>query len=62
MVKRILLALAMAASLGGAVIGCNTPAATAGPTIAAPSSTPALLPSASDVLPSTAPSAVPSAS
>jgi hypothetical protein len=31
MVKRILLALALAASLGGAVVACNTPSATSNP-------------------------------
>jgi hypothetical protein len=65
MIKRILLALALAASVGGAVVACNTPAATtpaatASPTVAAPS-TPVTVPSASD-LPSVPPSVAPSAS
>ena len=62
MLKRILLALALAASVGGAAVGCNTPASSASPT-GAGSSTPAstagpsgAAPSASDV-PSSAPSA-----
>ena len=55
MTKRILLALTLAASLGGAVLACNTPAATTTPI----SSTPAESPSE---LPSESPSAMPSAS
>ena len=56
MIKRILLALALAASLGGAVVACNTPAATTSPAVVTPSTTPASAPAsspaASDVLPS----------
>jgi hypothetical protein len=37
MMKRILLALALAASLGGAVLGCNSPSSTTSPSVAAPS-------------------------
>jgi hypothetical protein len=48
MIKRILLALALAASLGGAVVACNTPAGTAAPTVGLPST-----PASSDLLPST---------
>jgi hypothetical protein len=59
MIKRILLALALAASLGGAVVACNTPSGSAAPTVALPS-TPASQPSASDTVPSTAPSVAPS--
>ena len=59
MVKRILLALTLAASLGGAVVACNTPAGTANPTIAVPS-TEASTPASSDLLPSTEPSMEPS--
>ena len=53
MFKRILVALALAASLGGAVVACNTPATTA------PTLTPTTAP-----LPSTAPaeSSAPAAS
>jgi hypothetical protein len=36
MIKRILLALSLAASLGGAVVACNTPAGTAAPTVGLP--------------------------
>jgi hypothetical protein len=53
MIKRILLALTLAASLGGAVVACNTPAGTAAPTVGLPS-TPAssdmVTPTASDEL------------
>jgi hypothetical protein len=55
MMKRILLALALAASLGGAVVACNTPAATTAPTVTIPSTAPASTgtepsaPAASDV-------------
>lgn len=45
MFKRILLALALAASLGGGVLACNTPAATTKPTSVSPS-----MPAASDML------------
>ena len=41
MMKRILVALALAASLGGAVLACNTPAATTAPTVTIPSTAPA---------------------
>jgi hypothetical protein len=51
MIKRILLALTLAASLGGAVVACNTPASTTAPSVAVPS-TPATVPSASDAAPS----------
>jgi hypothetical protein len=37
MLKRILLALALAASLGGAVVACNSPSSTTSPSVAAPS-------------------------
>ena len=37
MFKRILLALALAASVGGAVVACSNPAATTAPSVAAPS-------------------------
>ena len=37
MLKRILLAIALAASLGGAVAACNTPAGTASPSTGLPS-------------------------
>jgi hypothetical protein len=61
MIKRILLALTFAASLGGAVVACNTPAATNAPTAApttAPASVPAAsAPAASDAAPSVEPSA-----
>jgi hypothetical protein len=40
MIKRILLALTLAASLGGAVVACNTPAATTAPVVV-PSTAPA---------------------
>ncbi|MEA2518760.1 MAG: hypothetical protein QOF49_840 [Chloroflexota bacterium] len=36
MVKRILLALALAASLGGAVVACNNPSGTSAPSLVAP--------------------------
>ena len=55
MMKRILVALALAASLGGAVVACNTPAATTAPTVTIPSTAPASTgtepstPAASDV-------------
>ncbi|MEA2549348.1 MAG: hypothetical protein QOI00_631 [Chloroflexota bacterium] len=57
MIKRILLALALAGSLGGAVLACTSPAATGTPAIVAPStapaaSSPASSPAASDMLPS----------
>ena len=56
MIKRILLALTLAASLGSAVLACNSPAATGTPAAVnpstAPSTAPASLPAASDVLPS----------
>jgi hypothetical protein len=57
MIKRILLALGLAASLGGAVLACNTPAATTTPTTVAPSVPAASAPAASDVAPSVEPSA-----
>jgi hypothetical protein len=61
MIKRILLALTLAASLGGAVVGCNTPAATTSPAVVAPSTAPVSTPAesgpaASDAAPSVAPS------
>lgn len=49
MIKRILLALALAASLGGAVVACNTPAGSTSPTLTIPSTTPASIPAASNV-------------
>jgi hypothetical protein len=58
MIKRIALALALTASLGGAVLACNTPASTTTPTTVAPSTTvttPSTAP-ASDMM-STEPSA-----
>ncbi|HET7703925.1 MAG TPA: hypothetical protein VFK35_11040 [Candidatus Limnocylindrales bacterium] len=58
MFKRILLALTLAASLGGAVLACNTPAGTTSPSTplsTAPASSDA--PAASDLM-----SAEPSAS
>ena len=57
MIKRILLALSLAASLGGAVLACNTPAATTTPTTGAPSVPAASTPAASDAAPSVEPSA-----
>jgi hypothetical protein len=51
MFKRILLALTLAASLGGAVLACS-PAATGTPPVITPSTAPASLPAASDALPS----------
>ncbi len=57
MIKRIALALALAASLGGAVLACNTPAATTTPTTVAPSVPAASTPAASDAAPSVEPSA-----
>lgn len=62
MIKRILLSLALAASLGGAVIACNTPATTA-PSLT-PTTAPTTAPAASDALPSVdvVPSSEPSAS
>ena len=57
MIKRILLALSLAASLGGAGLACNTPAATTTPTTVAPSVPAASAPAASDVAPSVEPSA-----
>ena len=56
MIKRIALALALAASLGGAVLACNTPATTA-PSAPAVSTPAASTPAASDAAPSTEPSA-----
>jgi hypothetical protein len=41
MIKRILLALALTASLGGAVLACNTPASPS-PTSGLPSAAPSL--------------------
>ena len=58
MVKRLLIAFALIASLGGAVVGCNTPAGTTSPaggsTTTLPSSAPSLeaSPSSSEALPS----------
>ena len=59
MFKRILLALGLAASLGGAVLACNTPAGTSTPATLSPSTAPISsdAPSASDMM-----SAEPSAS
>lgn len=60
MIKRILVALALAASLGGAVLACNTPAGTSSPTLTVPSTAPSdagTSPAASDMLESSAPSA-----
>jgi hypothetical protein len=57
MIKRILLALALAASLGGAVLACSPAATTSPSTVVVPSQ-----PAATDSLPSAAPSAEPSAS
>ena len=64
MLKRILIALALVATLGGAAAACNTPAGTSNPSVALPStSVPSTEPSiesspgASDVM-----SAEPSAS
>ena len=57
MIKRILVALALAASLGGAVLACNTPAATTSPTTVAPSTPAASTPAASEAAPSVEPSA-----
>jgi len=37
MIKRILLALALAATLGGGAIACNSPSSTTSPSVAAPS-------------------------
>ena len=62
MIKRILLALALAASLGGAVVACNTPGATSSPTSATPSQPAASAPAASDGLASPAASDAMSAS
>jgi hypothetical protein len=53
MIKRIALALALAVSLGGAVLACNTPATTA-PSVGAPAS---VAPPASNAAPSVEPSA-----
>jgi hypothetical protein len=47
MIKRILLALALAASLGSAVLACNSPAATGTPPATLPSTAPASVPAAS---------------
>jgi hypothetical protein len=56
MIKRILLAFALAASLGGAVVACNN-SSTPVPTVSIPSTAPASAPAAStapasDLLPS----------
>lgn len=48
MFKRILLSLALAASLGGAVLACNTPAGTTTPSVAPVA--PAASPAASDLM------------
>jgi hypothetical protein len=56
MFKRILLALALAASLGGGILACNTPAGSTSPTLA-PSTAPVSTPAASDAAPSVEPSA-----
>jgi hypothetical protein len=58
MMKRILLALTLAASLGGAVVACNTPAATTTPV----SSTTPESSAPAESLPAESPSAEPSAS
>lgn len=42
MFKRILLSLALAASLGGAMVACNTPAGTTSPTTPTSSSAPSV--------------------
>jgi len=55
MFKRILLTLALAASLGGAVAACNTPASTSTPSTTLPSTAP--LPSTTTESPSALPSA-----
>ena len=52
MIKRILLALTLATSLGSAVLACNSPAATGTPAAGNPSTAPASVPAASNVLPS----------
>jgi hypothetical protein len=58
MIKRILLALTLAASLGSAVLACNSPAATGTPPATVPSTAPAgstapaSAPAASNALPS----------
>ena len=59
MIKRILLALALTASLGGAVLACNSPSGTAAPTTGGGLTSPeASTPAASDVMtPSEEPSA-----
>jgi hypothetical protein len=57
MKKRILLALALTASLGSAVIACNNPAGSSEPTITIPSTEPS---SGASEMPSELPSAVPS--
>jgi hypothetical protein len=68
MLKRILISIALVASLGGAVAACNTPAGTSSPSTSLPSiSVPSTEPStessggasggASDMLSSPAPSA-----
>lgn len=59
MSKRILVALSLAAALGGAVLACNTPAGTTTPASLTPSTAPVSsdAPSASDMM-----SAEPSAS
>ena len=56
MIKRTLLALVLAASFGGAVIACNTPA-TSAPTVSVPSAPAASTPAASEAAPSVEPSA-----
>jgi hypothetical protein len=53
MMKRILVALALAASLGGAVLACNTPAATTAPTVTIPSTAPASTGTGTSAEPST---------
>jgi hypothetical protein len=61
MLKRTLLALVLAASFGGALIACNTPA-TSAPTVGTPSFAAPSTPASSESAPSEAPSALPSAS
>jgi hypothetical protein len=56
MIKRTLLALVFAASFGGAVIACNTPA-TSAPSVSVPSAPAASTPAASQAAPSVEPSA-----
>lgn len=57
MIKRILLALGLAASLGGAVLACNTPAGTTTPASLTPTTAPVSSDAPSDMM-----SAEPSAS